>query len=180
MNIDEIRQTGETANAELQYQRSPPHRILVVEDELTIRKLNTAILVRRGYDVNAVEDGAVAWDTLQLNSHDLLITDNSMPKVRVVELIEKVRAAGMALPVVMATATMPEEEFARRLCLQPAAPLVKAYTLTEFLATVKDVLCAVPTAMLLLYLGKRYEHNRLMFFNSPHESPFRESTVDLR
>jgi DNA-binding response OmpR family regulator len=124
-----------------------------VEDEPTIRKLNAELLVRHGYDVDAVEDGAVAWDTLQVKSYDLLITDNSMPKVTGVELIEKVRAAGMALPVVMATATLPLEEFARRPWLQPAATLVKPYTLAELLAAVKNVLCAaVPTAMLLFCL----------------------------
>src|ERR1035438_6766615 len=149
MNSDEIRQTGQTANAAFQCQRSPPHRILVVEDEPTIRKRSTEILVRHGYDVDAVEDGAVAWDTLQLKNYDLLITDNSMPKVTGVELIEKVRAAGMALPVVIATATLPLEEFARRPWLQPAATLVKPYTLAELLAAVKNVLCtAVPTAIL--------------------------------
>jgi two-component system alkaline phosphatase synthesis response regulator PhoP len=155
MKSDEIRQTGETANAALRCQSSPPHRILVVEDEPTIRKLNSEILVRHGYDVDAVEDGAVAWDTLQLKSYDLLITDNSMPKVTGIELIEKVRAAGMPLPVVMATATLPQEEFARRPWLKPAVTLVKPYTLAELLAAVKNVLCAaVPTVMLLLNLGK--------------------------
>src|ERR1035438_3169239 len=141
MNSDEIRQTGQTANAAFQCQRSPPHRILVVEDEPTIRKRSTEILVRHGYDVDAVEDGAVAWDTLQLKNYDLLITDNSMPKVSGVELIEKVRDAGMALPVIMATAVLPKEAFTRQPRLKPAATLLKPYTITEFLGTVRNVLC---------------------------------------
>ena len=135
-------QTGEPANAALQCQRSPPHRVLVVDDESNMRKLNTEFLIAYGYHVDAAEDGAVAWDTLQTKSYDLLITDNTMPKVTGVELIEKVRAAGMPLPVIMATATLPKQTFARNPWLQPAATLLKPYTLAELLGTVKHVLCA--------------------------------------
>jgi DNA-binding response OmpR family regulator len=121
----------------------------VVDDEPMIRKLNTHILVYNGYHVDAAEDGAVAWDTLQLKSYGLLITDNTMPKVTGVELIARVRAAGMALPVIMATATLPKEEFARRPWLQPAAMLLKPYTSSEFLNTVRNVLCAATSIFML-------------------------------
>jgi DNA-binding response OmpR family regulator len=59
-----------------------------------------------------------------------------MPKVSGLEL----RAAGMALRVIMATGTPSEEEFTRCLGLQLAATLIKPYTPVEFLETVKKVL----------------------------------------
>jgi two-component system alkaline phosphatase synthesis response regulator PhoP len=96
---------------ELSQTEGPPHRILVVEDEPMICHLNTKMLLDAGYQVETAEDGGVAWDTLQLKSFDLLITDNAMPKVTGLELIEKVRSAGMALPVIMATGVFPEEAF---------------------------------------------------------------------
>jgi DNA-binding response OmpR family regulator len=125
-----------------------PHRILVVEDEPAMRMVNIKMLMDAGYKVDAAEDGAAAWDTLQSKSYDLLITDNNMPKVSGIELIGKVHAAKMALPVIMATGTVPELEFIRRPWLQPAALLVKPYTATEFLGTVKTVLLetSVPIA----------------------------------
>jgi len=46
----------------------------------------------------------------------------------------------MALPVVMATGTLPKEEFTRQPWLQPAAMLPKPYTAEEMLRTVKKVL----------------------------------------
>jgi DNA-binding response OmpR family regulator len=110
--------------------------ILVVDDDPLIRELNTEILIADGYQVDAAESGAVAWDMLQLNNYDLLITDNNMPKVSGLEL----RAAGMALRVIMATGTPSEEEFTRCLGLQLAATLIKPYTPVEFLETVKKVL----------------------------------------
>jgi DNA-binding response OmpR family regulator len=153
MNEHEIRQAQEQTCAALQRPARPPHRILVVDDEPCMRQLNTKVLLDAGYHVDAAEDGAAAWDSLQVHSYHLLITDNNMPKVTGVELIEKVRAAGITLPVIMATATLPEEEFARRPWLQPAAMLLKPYTMADFLGTVKSVLCgAVPAAMLLLCL----------------------------
>jgi CheY-like chemotaxis protein len=120
----------------------PPHRVLGVEDEPIMRDINIKMLLDAGYHADAAEDGAVAWDVLQKKSYDLVITDNNMPKVTGVELIEKVRTAGLPLPVIMATGTIPHEEFARNPELLPAATLLKPYTMAEFLGTVKFVLCA--------------------------------------
>jgi DNA-binding NtrC family response regulator len=114
----------------------------VVDDEPLILRLNTQMLVGAGYNVDAAADGADAWDTLQLNCYDLMITDNNMPKVSGVELIQKVHAARMALPVIVATGASPTEEFARHPHLQPAAIMLKPYTSEEFLGTVRDVLRA--------------------------------------
>jgi len=117
-------------------------RILVVDDERMIRQLNTEVLSCSGYQVDAAENGAVAWDALQLNNYDLLITDHDMPKVTGVELLQKIHAARMALPVIMATGTPPEEELDRHPWLQIQAILLKPYTFNELLGTVKSVLHA--------------------------------------
>ena len=116
------------------------HRILVVEDDGDIRRLNTEILIQHGYCVDAAEDGAIAWAALQQADYDLLVTDNAMPKVTGVELLKKVRAGRMELPVIMATGTLPEAEFARHPWLQPAATLLKPYTTEAFLKAVTTVL----------------------------------------
>ncbi len=131
---------GESASAPLQSQTSPPHHILVVEDDIAIRQLNTEVLLRSGYEVDGAEDGAAAWEALSADSYDLMITDNNMPKVSGVELLKKLRSARMALPVIMATGALPKEEFTRYPWLQPAAMLLKPYTIAELLRTVKKVL----------------------------------------
>jgi len=115
----------EPASTALQCQTNPPDHILVVEDDILLRRLNTKVLVRSGYDVDAAADGVAAWQALNTDSYDLLITDNNMPKVSGVELLKKLRAARMALPVIMATGTLPKEEFTRYPWLQPAATLLK-------------------------------------------------------
>jgi DNA-binding response OmpR family regulator len=133
---------GSPDEAPTQRQLKPTHRILVVEDNADIRRLNAEVLARSGYHVDAAEDGAAAWDTLQRNRYDLLITDNDMPKVSGVELLQKVRAAHMALPVIMATGVPPEDGFIHSPWLQPAALLLKPYSFHELLGTVRSVLLA--------------------------------------
>ncbi len=51
-----------------------------------------------------------------------------MPKVTGVELLQKLHDARLALPVIMATGTIPEAEFARYPWLRPNATLLKPYT----------------------------------------------------
>src|ERR1039457_4684287 len=104
-----IFQTGATAGvwatAPLQRQPNLRQRILVVDDDPLIRRLNSEVLIYSGYRVDAADDGASAWDALLVNDYDLLITDNDMPKVTGVDLLKKVHATRMAMPVVMAAGT---------------------------------------------------------------------------
>lgn len=144
MNVDTIAHVREPAGAPLSQpaKPSPRHRILVVEDDREIRRFNTEALLLSGYHVDAAEDGAVAWDTIQANSYDLMVTDNDMPKVTGVDLLKKLHAAHLAVPVIMATGAPPMDEFTRCPWLKPAAVLVKPYTIDELLGKVKEVLHA--------------------------------------
>jgi DNA-binding NtrC family response regulator len=136
----EILQDTKSADTQTRSQTKPARRILVVEDDVDVRRVNAEVLSRFGYQVDSAEDGAVAWDTLQLNRYDLLVTDNQMPKVSGVELLKKLHAVRMALPVIMATGTLPIEEFTRYPWLQPAATLLKPFTGGELLGAVERVL----------------------------------------
>jgi len=134
------------AGSRRQRENDPPPRILVVDDEPLLRQLYAEVLVDAGYKVDAAEDGAVAWDALQLNGYDLLITDQDMPKVTGIELLKQLYAARLTLPVIMATGTYPQEEFIHHPWLQPDATLLKPYSIAEFLGTVKEVLLAADNA----------------------------------
>ena len=112
----------------------------MVDDDISIRQFNVEVLIHSGYAVDVAEDGAVAWHSLQLNNYDLLITDQNMPKVSGVELVRKLRAARMALPVILASGAMPQEELDRHPRLKIEATLHKPYTVSELLTTVQAVL----------------------------------------
>jgi PleD family two-component response regulator len=89
-----------------------PQRILVVDDDTAsgaepiarsgLRQLGTEVLIRPGYQVDAVEDNTAGWKALQTRTDDLLITDlDIMPKLSGLKLVKKLRAARMARPVIL-------------------------------------------------------------------------------
>ena len=99
-----------------------------------------------GYHVDAAEDGAAGWEALQANRYHLLITEHDLPNLTGVELVKKLRAARMALPIVMAAGRLPTHELARNPSLRLAATLSKPFVLDALLDTVKNVLRATDTA----------------------------------
>jgi two-component system, chemotaxis family, chemotaxis protein CheY len=117
-----------------------PQRILVVDDENDSRQLTVDVLSDSGYAVEAVKDGAAGWEALQESNYDLIITDNKMPRMKGIELIEKLRAACMALPVIMATSYLPTHEFVRRPWLKPDLTLEKPYSNDDLLEAVDKIL----------------------------------------
>lgn len=131
--------------APLQHKPGPAHRILVVEDEPDIRRLNIETLASSGYHVDGAEDGADAWDMLQLNQYDLIVTDNNMPKVSGMELLLKLHESRLKLPVILVTGTLPQAKLERHPWLEIKAVkaiLLKPHTFDELLKTVKSVLHA--------------------------------------
>jgi DNA-binding response OmpR family regulator len=136
---------GKTAGAPLQCRTNAPRRILVVEDEPDIRRINAVVLHHAGYHVDTAEDGRAGWHAVSHapDSYALLITDHNMPGLTGLALIKKVRDARMTLPVIMATGALPEEDlFDRYPWLQPAVALLKPYSAVELLGTVEKVLRA--------------------------------------
>jgi len=126
----------------LQPETDPRPRILVADDSPDIRRLNIEVLTTSGYLVDAAEDVAAAWDLLQLNEYDLLVTDNEMPKVSGLALLQLLHDARLALPVIMVTGTSPQEQLDRQPWLQIEVMLLKPYTFDELLNAVKNVLHA--------------------------------------
>jgi two-component system chemotaxis response regulator CheY len=122
-----------------QSQRSPI-RILLVDDNRDFRELQKDLLASAGYEIACANDGAAGWEALQAADYDLVITDNHMPKMTGLEMIEKLHAAQMPIPVIMATGNLPLEEFARKPWLKPEASLQRPYTDGELLDTVRNVL----------------------------------------
>jgi two-component system cell cycle sensor histidine kinase/response regulator CckA len=116
------------------------NRILVVDDEISVRQLTTEMLIRAGFEVDNVADGAAGWEALQAKRYDLVITDNFMPKVTGIEMVKRVHAANMQLPIIMATAICPQEEFILHPWLRSIPTLLKPFRAAELLFTVKKVL----------------------------------------
>jgi two-component system cell cycle response regulator CpdR len=118
----------------------------VADDDSELLRLNAKVLDRSGYQVATLEDGAAAWEALQTNNFNLLITDHDMPNLTGVELVKKLRSARMDMPVILATGRLPQKEIARDPSLLLAAMLPKPFSISELLETVKAALRATDSA----------------------------------
>lgn len=114
--------------------------ILMVDDEPLICGLCAEVLMRAGYEVDTAQDGISAWKTLQSKKYDLLITDHNMAPLTGLELIKKLHAARMELPVIMASGTIPAEELNRHPWLKIKGVLLKPYSVDALLEEVKKIL----------------------------------------
>ncbi len=81
-----------------------PGKILVVDDEETIREVVTALLEAEGYQCASASNGAEAWNSFRDAAPDLVLSDIVMPEMGGLTLLEHVRAADQDVPVVMVTA----------------------------------------------------------------------------
>jgi CheY-like chemotaxis protein len=115
-------------------------RILVADDYEDARKLISKTLVCAGYDVDTATDGEAAWEALQHEHYDLLVTDNEMPRLAGMELIERIRKAGMSLPVIMASGAPFKEGMHDDAPLQIAAVFTKPFDFWDFLHAVGKAL----------------------------------------
>lgn len=133
---------GVRKSATVQREPNPPHRILVVDDERDIRRVIVHAPMGSGYYVDAAEDGAAAWEALQIKAFNLLITDHNIPRLTGVELVRKLRSARMALPVILVTGQLPAEVVVQNPLFQLAALLPKPFYLRQLSETVRAVLQA--------------------------------------
>jgi len=80
-------------------------RALVVDDSLTLRTLEKAMLQAAGYEVLLAADGMEAWKLLQDTDVDVVVSDVEMPHMNGFELTKRIRddARLAALPVVLVT-----------------------------------------------------------------------------
>jgi len=82
-----------------------PRRILVVEDEASLRFSMVAYLEDSGHACREAADGEEALALLEAEPFDLVITDLRMPRLDGFALLEALRVVRPKLPVVVVTGT---------------------------------------------------------------------------
>jgi two-component system response regulator PilR (NtrC family) len=79
-------------------------KILVVDDERSMRELLELVLKRAGYAVHTAENGTRALELIRHNVYDLMISDVKMPDISGIDLLERVREISPETMVIMITA----------------------------------------------------------------------------
>ena len=79
-------------------------RILIVEDEGTLRESLKRVLSREGYVVDAVDSSESALAVIGQKAFDLVVTDIILPGISGMELLKKCRQKNSTLIVIIITA----------------------------------------------------------------------------
>ncbi|WP_372807281.1 response regulator [Pontiella sp.] len=67
------------------------NRILLIDDDPTLRKLFSQFLSKNGYEVSQAENGKIGLDQIELEKPDLIITDILMPEMDGLEILLALR-----------------------------------------------------------------------------------------
>jgi DNA-binding response OmpR family regulator len=114
-------------------------RILVVEDEPSIREVVSLYLRRAGYQVTVVEDGQAALESLSDQLPDLVVLDLMLPGVDGLEITRWLRERGDT-PIIMLTARREEQDRIAGLELGADDYVVKPFSPQELVSRVRAVL----------------------------------------
>jgi|TARA_R110002072_G_scaffold14810_17_gene60660 CheY-like chemotaxis protein len=115
-------------------------RVLIAEDDTSVRTFVARALAHRGYETTEVEDGVQALEALDGQDYDLLLTDISMPGLDGIGLALKVTRDQPDLPILMMTGYSAERQRAHNLEELISGVLVKPFTLKQVCDAVDDAL----------------------------------------
>jgi excisionase family DNA binding protein len=122
--------------------RSARQRVLVVDDEASIRDLLSKTLALAEYDVDTAPDGTSALDRMRAFNYDLLIADLKMPGMDGLTLIRQAKRIKADLPVIIITGFSTESSAIEAVNLGVAGYLTKPFRVPQVLAAASKALGA--------------------------------------
>ena len=136
-------------------------KILIIDDEQSIRSTLKEILEYEKYEIDEAKDGQEGLDKLIANKYDIALCDVKMPKMDGIELLERVQMAGLETQFIMISAhgTIETAVDATKMGAFDFVP--KPPDLNRLLLTVKNALdkstLVTETKTLKKKLSKKYE-----------------------
>ncbi|MDE3156938.1 MAG: response regulator [Acidobacteriota bacterium] len=115
-------------------------RVLVVDDEASIRDLLAKTLALAEYDVDVVPDGRSALERMRLYPYDLLIIDLKMPGMDGLSVIREAKRYKADLPVIIITGYSTEASAIEAVNLGVAGYLTKPFRVPQVLAAAAKAL----------------------------------------
>jgi CheY-like chemotaxis protein len=117
-------------------------RVLLADDESSIRTLAKQILEQKGYKVKVVSDGVEALELFRAgpDEFDLVVTDMGMPKMNGLQLSKEIRKIRSGTPIVICTGyskQIDEEKYGQ---IGINALLIKPMTKNALTKTVRKAL----------------------------------------
>ena len=134
-------------------------RILVAEDDPSVRAFVVSALTMKGHEVVAEEDGGLAAETVDAEAgrFDLLLSDIKMPIMDGIGLALHVAAAYPAMTIVLMTGFADQRERAHGLEALIYDVITKPFTLAELIGKIDDALAGKPVEVVSLARQARAE-----------------------
>lgn len=114
-------------------------KILLAEDDSSLRHVLTTLLQRNHYTVEAVSDGQAALEYLCFDHYDAAILDVMMPQMDGFEVVQRVRREGCSVPILLLTARSDVEDKVKGLDLGANDYLAKPFDVRELLARLRAI-----------------------------------------
>lgn len=116
-------------------------RVLIVDDEPSIRQLIATLLTLEGFEVATAPDGRAALGQVQANPPDLVISDVRMPFMTGYELLVALRAnpALTKIPFILLTSSTDDDPATEKIVAMADACLTKPFTRNLLLGTLRRV-----------------------------------------
>jgi two-component system response regulator PilR (NtrC family) len=141
-------------------------RILIVDDESSLREVLSIMLHREGYQVDTAIDGAQAATRLRDHSYDLVISDIKMPRMNGLELLRHIKERTPETVVLMITAFSTSDEAVEAMKQGAFDYITKPFRNEEIRLIVKNALerreLRQENLALKEELGKRYSFEGLI------------------
>lgn len=115
-------------------------RVLLAEDEDTVREFVSRVLTMNGHSVLEACDGAHAVELMNQHHFDLLITDIVMPVMDGISLALKVRATRPDVPILLMTGYANERQRAHNLAVLIEGLISKPFNKDQLMQAVNDAL----------------------------------------
>jgi len=115
-------------------------KILVADDELSMRQFLEILLKKEGHEVFCAADGQEALSRFQAENFDLLISDIKMPKVGGLDLLRKVKEQRPNVAVIMVTAYASPEDAIVAMKAGAYDYLTKPFKLGEIKSVIQNAL----------------------------------------
>jgi DNA-binding NtrC family response regulator len=108
-----------------------PVKILVVDDDSSIRNMLSIVLKNSGYDAAAAESSESALKRLKAETFHLIISDIKMPGISGIELLKKIKVINPGIPVIMITAFASTNDAVEAMKLGAEDYITKPFNLDE-------------------------------------------------
>jgi len=122
------------------------NRILIVEDEESLLKLESILLTSKGYLVTACSEGFAALEELPRNRPDIVILDVMLPGMDGFEVCRKIKSDPeyATIPVIMLTARKNSQDMERGLQAGADAYITKPFKSAQLIGTIERLLSCCP------------------------------------